>query len=231
MMGFSDIHSHFIYGVDDGARTKAEMEAMLDAAHADGITELFATSHMTPGLRPFDFATYQQHLEEARSYCRSNGYPMVLYSGAEIMYTPVLRDYIIDHRLPTLADSDHVLMEFVPDISLRELEAALELLARYGYVTVLAHIERYACLLHGNNVGKLRERYTVRCQVNANTVLSKRGFFQARRIHGWFEKKQIDFVASDAHHVQNRPFRMRASYQALKEKYDPNYVRSLVGLQ
>ena len=45
MSGFTDYHAHFVYGVDDGARTREEMFAMLDAAAADGVTRLFATSH------------------------------------------------------------------------------------------------------------------------------------------------------------------------------------------
>ena len=32
MSGFTDYHAHFVYGVDDGARTREEMFAMLDAA-------------------------------------------------------------------------------------------------------------------------------------------------------------------------------------------------------
>ena len=44
MSGFTDYHAHFVYGVDDGARTREEMFAMLDAAAADGVTRLFATS-------------------------------------------------------------------------------------------------------------------------------------------------------------------------------------------
>ena len=37
MKGFTDIHAHFVYGVDDGAQTRQDMEAMLDAAHADKV--------------------------------------------------------------------------------------------------------------------------------------------------------------------------------------------------
>lgn len=231
MTGYTDIHSHFIYGVDDGARLRTDMRAMLDAAHADGITSLYATPHITPGLQPFDFAAYRSRLDEAQSYCRSRGYAMTLHSGAEIMYTPALQDYIIDHRLPTLEDSDYVLMEFVPDIALEELEAALEPMERYGYVPVLAHIERYACLFRGNSVGRLRERYNVRCQVNANTLLSKRGFFQSRRIQSWFQNEQIDFVASDAHDVRIRPFLMKEAYEVLRRNFGQNYAKHLTGRQ
>ena len=62
MTGFTDIHSHFIYGMDDGPKKRAEMEAMIDAAYADGIATLFATPHMTLGIRPFYFAVYNARL-------------------------------------------------------------------------------------------------------------------------------------------------------------------------
>lgn len=57
-MGYRDIHSHYLYGLDDGTKTKQEMEAMLDAAQADDISSLFATPHVIPGVRFFDFSAY-----------------------------------------------------------------------------------------------------------------------------------------------------------------------------
>lgn len=231
MNGFTDIHSHFIYGMDDGARTKADMEAMLDAAHADGITTLFATPHMTPGLQPFDISAYRRRLNEARSYCRSRDYAMTIHAGAEILYTPALRSYAVDHRLQTLADSDAVLLEFLPDVALGEIEAALDLMERYGYVTVLAHVERYECLFRGDCLCRMKERYDVRYQVNTNTVLSRRGFFQTRLINRWFQWEQIDFIASDAHDVRSRPFRMKGAYDALVQVYGQHYALTLTGAQ
>ena len=58
MSGFTDYHAHFVYGVDDGAQTREEMYAMLDAAAADGVRHLFATSHSTPGMERFPQEIY-----------------------------------------------------------------------------------------------------------------------------------------------------------------------------
>ncbi len=231
MIGFSDIHSHFIYGVDDGAKTREHMESMLDAAYAEGITSLFATPHAIPGIRPFDAAAYAQHFDEARAYCHEHGYAMKLYMGAEIMYTPALQDYVVDHQLPTLAGSDHVLMEFVPDVTLQEMESALDLMEQYGYTTVLAHIERYACLFHRMAASKIKKRYEVKYQVNANTVLNKQGFFRTRCIQGWFKERLVDFVASDAHDVKIRPYQMKKAYSELRQKYGQDYAKQLAGMQ
>ncbi|MGH9804420.1 MAG: CpsB/CapC family capsule biosynthesis tyrosine phosphatase, partial [Candidatus Acidiferrales bacterium] len=40
-----DIHSHFLPGLDDGARTLDDAVAMIDMAAADGTTHLVGTPH------------------------------------------------------------------------------------------------------------------------------------------------------------------------------------------
>ena len=217
MKGFTDIHAHFVYGVDDGARTRQDMEAMLDAAHADGVASLFATPHVTPGIRPFDDALFAVHLNEARAYCREKGYEMDLFPGAEILYTPALTSYAMERKLPTLGESNWVLLEFSPDIELQNMQNALTLMERGGYTTLIAHAERYHCLFKGSNAARIREQFDVRFQINANTVLNPPGFFRARRLRKWFHDGWVEAVASDAHDTQRRPFRMKKAYHALKE--------------
>ena len=120
MSGFTDYHAHFVYGVDDGARTREEMFAMLDAAAADGVTRLFATSHSTPGMEPFPRDVYQRHLDFARAYCAEKGYALMLESGSELLYTPAAAYAAAEHSLVTLGGTDWVLLEFVPDVRRRK---------------------------------------------------------------------------------------------------------------
>ena len=117
MSGFTDYHAHFVYGVDDGARTREVMVAMLDAAAADGVTRLFATSHSTPGMEPFPLDVYQRHLDFARAYCSEKGYDLMLESGSELLYTPAAAYAAAEHSLVTLGGTDWVLLEFVPDVA------------------------------------------------------------------------------------------------------------------
>lgn len=192
------------------------MEAMLDAAYADGITSLFATPHMTPGIAPFDHGIYQAHLEEARRYCWQCGYPMTLLTGAELLYTPAMAPYVRERSLMTLAGSEHVLLEFTPDIAYRELDSALELLDRHGYTTILAHVERYGCLYSGRNMERIRAEHRVACQMNANTLLHRKGVWRRMMIQHWLREGRIDYIASDAHNTNTRPFRMSRAYEALR---------------
>ena len=229
MIGFRDIHAHFVYGVDDGARTREEMFAMLDAAHRDGVTDLCATPHVTPGVKPFDGLSFSRHFDLAQEYCRENDYPLELHAGAEILYTPALARYAEEGMLPTLGTTDFALMEFVPDVSLAEAESAVELMERAGYRLVLAHIERYRCMFHGN-AQRIKRNHHVYFQVNCQTVIEKKRFLKAREINGWFEDGLIDYVATDQHNCTSRRTRMREAYQILREEYGTRYANRLVGL-
>ena len=52
-MGFTDIHSHILYGIDDGAKTLEESLAMLRLAAEAGTTDIVATPHVN-GQFEFD---------------------------------------------------------------------------------------------------------------------------------------------------------------------------------
>ena len=228
--GFTDLHSHFLYGLDDGAKTRREMEAMLDAAYADGIAHLYATPHAALGIRPFDGELCARRLEEARAYCRRRGYEMRLYGGAELMYTPAMERFALERRLPTLGDSRRVLMEFVPDAGIRELREAVELVERSGYTAVLAHVERYGCLFVGKNAWKLKEERDVRYQLNAGTAIGGRGLLRGAFVRRWLREGLIDYVASDAHNCTSRPFRMREACASLQKTCGQALAAKLTGL-
>lgn len=214
MSGFTDYHAHFVYGVDDGARTREEMFAMLDAAAADGVTRLFATSHSTPGMEPFPRDVYQRHLDFARAYCAEKGYDLMLESGSELLYTPAAAYAAAEHSLITLGGTDWVLLEFVPDVAAAEVETALRQITGSGYRVLLAHIERYPRLARSGALPRLKEQYGIRCQVNAATVLEG-GFFQRRRLDRWLKDGLVDAISSDAHNCTTRATRMQAAYERL----------------
>ena len=227
---FRDIHAHFVYGVDDGAKSLQDMQAMLDEAYLGGIKVMYATSHSTPGIHHFPEEIYTAHLEEARAYCAEKGYDIRLYSGTEILYTPALKNYLERKPLRTLGDSDCVLMEFVPDVSFGEIEAAVTLVENAGYIPILAHVERYGCLF-GRKIYRLKKEHAVRYQVNCGTVVKGMGFLKTRQLRGWFKKELIDYVASDMHDLKARRNRMGASAQALEKYCSQAYIARLMGRQ
>ena len=226
MSGFTDIHAHFVYGLDDGAKTREDMEALLDAANKNGITCLYATPHVEPGVRAFDEPLFLARAEEARQYCLGMGYPIRIETGAELMYTPAMDARIQDRRLITMGDSDRVLVEFVPDISLRELEYALRLMEESGYRPILAHIERYQCMGAGTPA-RLKKRYPVQFQVNCRSVVRTAGFADRWRLRHWLKRGVIDYIATDMHNCKSRAPAMQKAYKILCQRFGEEYADCL----
>ena len=227
MKGYTDIHSHLLYGIDDGAKTRDDMEAMLDAAYADGITSIFATPHVTPGVYPLPTEQIAQRLDEARAYCRMKGYKLDISAGAEILFTPALERFAQEGRLPALGDTRHILVEFMPDIGYAELSAAVGMMERAGYGVIIAHIERYDCLRRRGNVFRLKDSCDVRYQVNCQSLLKKQGFFRERFLKQCLKLELIDGVATDAHDCIRRPCRMEKAHSLLAQRYGQEYASRL----
>ena len=65
---YTDIHSHVIWGVDDGAETKEETFRMLREAVEDGIEQIICTPHVTPGVYEFPMERFLENFAEATDY-------------------------------------------------------------------------------------------------------------------------------------------------------------------
>ena len=229
MSGFTDYHAHFVYGVDDGAQTREEMYAMLDAAAADGVRHLFATSHSTPGMERFPQEIYDRHLAFARDYCAQKGYDLKLEHGSELLYTPAAGYAAAQHQLLTLGDTDWVLLEFVPNITAKELEAALREITGAGYHILVAHIERYPCLAQNGLLARLHEQYRLRCQKPLSST-AEQLIWQRMRLEHWIKAGLVDAISSDAHNCTSRPTRMRQAYEQLCTRVGQTTAQKLTGL-
>lgn len=225
---FIDIHNHLIYGVDDGPKTFATTQKMLAAACRDKVEQIITTPHITPGIREFPMKTYREHLKQAQEWCEENELPIALHSGSEILYTQATARMLDDGRVPTLCDTPYVLVEFLPTDSYHRLTHAADELCGAGYQPIFAHVERYECLKHADQIRELREQYRVQIQVNAGTMLEKMGFFRRRRLMKLFREDLVDYLSTDSHNLNTRRTCMRACRKAMLERFDRAQLNRLM---
>lgn len=225
--GYVDIHSHFLYGVDDGAQTPKAMEDLLDAAWANGVRKMIATPHVVPGLQPMMPDLIQERLSEAKKYCLQKKYDIALDSGAEILFSPMLESFIGEHPLPTLAGSSCILLEFLPNVSYETMVSAIAMATRNGYRVVLAHIERYEALFHRNNIYRLKDKCDLIYQMNCSAVIEGVGFWRNNAVKRWMRDHIIDRIASDCHDARVRPIRMNEAYLEICSCYGVDLANRL----
>jgi len=190
--------------------------AMARAALADGITHIITTPHVMPGIRPFDEGRYRENLAALREWFAGEGLPLALYPGAEIFYTPMAVQHLNEGRVPTMNGGAHVLVEFDPAEPLEDIRKACSELTAHGYIPILAHTERYAALVrHPKTALRMREDFALAYQVNCNTIIQPKGFFQQRFLKFLFSSNAVDHIATDAHNVTTRLVNMRSAIAAL----------------
>lgn len=227
----ADIHQHLIWGIDDGADSRETMCSMLSEAHRQGVKTIVATSHAKPGSRPFDMGLYMERLAEAQSFCESENLDIRVLSGAEIAWADQIPLALRQGKVPTIGGTDYVLLEFWRNISWHEATDAVKQLTRAGYCPVLAHPERYLAFLQSpRKTLRFRNETGALLQVNADTILTPRNYWEKRFTNYLLRTGALDAVASDAHNVANRPVNMAEVYQWLIDHTDATYAHKLVTL-
>lgn len=218
--GLIDIHQHLVYGVDDGPKVWEDTLAMLDTAEKQSVERIIATSHAFPGRAHFDYDGYLDKLDEINQYAAKQGWKIRLLPGAEIYYTSKALKKLDAEDIPTLAGSQFVLVEFIPEVKADELFRAMRELANGGYHPILAHVERYYCLQEKPEVLQDLRRLGVLIQMNAKTVLQSKGLFGGKSyIRKLLKEDNVDFVATDAHNSSSRPVCLKDAYDFLEKYY------------
>jgi len=216
---YTDIHSHVIWGVDDGAETKEETYKMLREACADGIGRIICTPHVTPGVYEFPEEAFQEHFGDAVEYIGKERLPLQLYRGAELLWTENTPRLLREHQVATMAGTKYAMIEFSPTDSREKIYDALQKVAGAGFVPIIAHMERYPAIGKISQVKEMKSRFRAMVQINARSLtrkqpLMRRGFFDSL-----FKDGYVDFVATDTHSMPGRETCMTAGMTALREKY------------
>ena len=129
--------------------------------------------------------------------------------------------------MPTLADSQYVLVEFSPDDEFKYIRSAVGQIASAGYIPILAHMERYEAIKKVAQVEQLRRDCNALVQMNNSSVVHKHGFFKDRWIRRLLAEGLVDFISSDAHDLPGRKNRMRAAFDRIKADYGREMAHDL----
>ena len=224
-----DMHCHVVWGVDDGAQTEEDTQAMLRLASENKVRHIVCTSHITPGEAPFPLERYEDHLERAQAWIQEEKLDITLHRGSEILYTDQTARLLHEGQILRLNDRRVVLVEFWYDVPENTMLQAARLLGNEGVTVIFAHVERYKASRNIRFLEELRDEYGVLMQMNARTVYEKQGFLTDRWKRKLFENSMIDMVASDAHNAGSRPCNILKAWEWLRDAYGEESADRLCG--
>ncbi len=220
-MFFSDIHTHLLYGVDDGATDKNEMISMVDAAYNDGTRLICATPHCCPDLFGNNRESIDLAFKELTDYC-ANKYPdLKLILGSELFYGGDGVMWLKNSLCKPLGGTKYVLVEFGVDEPEASVLKSIHELFNKGYIPIIAHAERYVKL----RIKQISELCKNGVFVQVNSVdMRKLPFWQKLRLKKLLSKRLVNFVSTDTHGLYNRPPCMSVFYKYVSEKYGESYA-------
>lgn len=213
-----DIHTHILPGLDDGAETWEDTMNMARAAASEGITTIIATPHHANGKYDNIASEVVEHTNLANEQLIAAGIPITILPGQEIrMHFDFLEAWHRTELLP-LANSNYLLLEMPSACIPHEIFELIHELKIMKLKPIIAHPERNAEIMKNpERLVELIDRgaYT---QVTSHSLLG--GFGKRIEKLAWSLCKDglIHIVASDAHHVDRRGFRLREAYNMVSER-------------
>ncbi len=222
----TDIHTHIVPNVDDGARSTEESLALLDMLAAQGVCSCIATPH----FYAHNCQSLDSHIErvskefaELKAQLRE-GMPHI-YLGHEVHYFKGI-SCCEDIKKLTINNSKYILLELpYSDISESVVNEIIDLNLNLGLKPILAHVERYIDR-HGiiSVFDVIRDGYAL-AHINCDMLLDKK----VRKLcFKLIEDDLISFVASDTHSVEFRPPRLDEGLEVLERKFGSALTQRLI---
>lgn len=224
---FIDCHCHILPGLDDGARSLRETRRLLELACAEGIDTMIATPHFRPGVWEASREQYLRALAAAREVARELDPAFRILPGNELFCEEGFMYHLAAGACLPLPNR-FVLLEFPYHTKLDSMMRAFESLQWNDYHPILAHAERYTCLIgHMGHVAALR-RQGVLIQVNTDSLTGENGWGTRLFTHGLLRAEQIDLLGTDCHNTNTRPPRYRKCAKYVRQHCSLAYGRRLL---
>ena len=102
-------------------------------------------------------------VNDAASTLRIN---MNLYQGNEILYFEDMCSYIDSGKISRMNGTNHILVEFMPSDPYQYIRNSIDEIIGEGYYPIIAHIERYACMVA--DIDNIREIKHMGAQIQVN---------------------------------------------------------------
>ena len=223
-----DLHSHFLPGIDDGAKDMAITLEMLRQAENLGFKRLLATPHINENTTPEILEQIQNTFQLVITEKNSTGIHLELGLAGEIYFDGHLLSWL-DHNFLKIGSMKKYIIIELPIQGLPiNIEDMIFKIGLKGVIPVLAHPERNIYIQQ--NPGRLSKWLNLGCIMPMNAGSITGDFGSAIKGLAWqlLRKQQIQLVCSDAHNTGRRSYRLQIrAYRMIMEQLGENYATSL----
>lgn len=196
---YVDIHSHLLFGIDDGAKTFSDTLEFTKALMNIGFSEFITTPHTLTHVWDNTRDGILKKHEEAAKLLKDNNVDVPFAVASEYIIDNDFVNLFKTQKLLTLKEN-YVLVEMSylnPPIQLYNILFELQVA---GYKPILAHPERYVFFHDKFEEYHLLKKAGCKFQLNLLSSVGYYGPKVAMASEKLLSLGMIDFVGSDLHH-------------------------------
>jgi len=195
----TDMHSHLIAGIDDGAKTVEDSIEMIKALKRMGFKKIITTPHIFGDYYPNSPENIRSGLMTLKAALTDAGVDIELGAAAEYFVDDYFEN-LLETEVELLSFSDQkILIEFSTFSEPINMHDTIFTLNTRGYNPILAHPERY--LYYENNFEQFEKIKSMGCSLQVN-LLSLSGYYgSAQKKLGvkLLKAGLVDYLATDLH--------------------------------
>ena len=222
-----DTHCHILPHLDDGPDSAKTSLEMLGMAMDQDFAAVIATPHYSARFREANAPVIRSWCRKLENWIHKNWTEeFKIYPGQEILYSHDIAHKLKTGELLTMADSNYVLIEFLPDVPYSMLYGAVRELVMEGYWPVLAHVERYACLRKKGRTEEVVEAGGY-LQMNYHKIGGKWHNETTRWCRAMLKEEQIHFLGTDMHNTEERGPWTQEAENWMKKHLGKRYLKSI----
>lgn len=225
-----DMHSHILFGVDDGPKTIYESLELIKDEIKKGVSHIILTPHFKKRSNESSMDVVLNNFIFLKRAASIEQLSVELFLGNEVYLGSNNYDTIFNNSFNSLAGSNYVLIEFDPAATPEYIPDICYEIKLKGYIPVIAHVERYESF-HDNRqllFDTLNE--DTHLQINASSLLNKENKESYKFVNYLLKNQLVSFVASDTHNLNLRSSRMDEAYMVVKKLYGHSYAEKIFNL-
>lgn len=200
-----DIHSHILYGIDDGSKSIEESINIIKEHIKMGFTDIVVTPHYIENSKyETNNIDKENILKTLKQELKKQNININLYLGNEVFVNNNLEELLKKKEIATINNSKYLLIEFPMNEKPKDINNIIYELKIKGIIPIIAHPERYDYVEKNPNLVLEWIEEGALLQSNYGSIIGVYGSGPQKTIKKLLKKDLIEFLATDIHYPNNK---------------------------